>query len=170
MLCPDLGTRYKALSADATTAYGLSPRFAIHDELGQVRGARSELYEAIETAMGAQEAPLSIVISTQAPTDDDLLSVLIDDAMSGSDPRVVVSLYTAPEDLDPFSEQAGRKANPAAGDFLSMVEPMATAADAQRMPSREAEYRNLILNQRVEANDPYVSRALRSEERRVGKE
>src|SRR5690625_5416019 len=71
MLCPDLGTRYKALSADATTAYGLSPIFAIHDELGQVRGARSELYEAIETAMGAQEAPLSIVISTQAPTDDD---------------------------------------------------------------------------------------------------
>jgi len=160
MLCPDLGTRYKALSADATTAYGLSPIFAIHDELGQVRGARSELYEAIETAMGAQEAPLSIVISTQAPTDDDLLSVLIDDAMSGSDPRVVVSLYTAPEDLDPFSEQAVRKANPAAGDFLNMVETMATAADAQRMPSREAEYRNLILNQRVEANDPYVSRAL----------
>src|SRR5690625_2281122 len=110
--------------------------------------------------MGAQEAPLSIVISTQAPRDDDLLSVLSDDAMSGSDPRVVVSLYTAPEDLDPFSEQAVRKAKPAAGDFLNIVETMATAADAQRMPSREAEYRNLILNQRVEANDPYVSRAL----------
>ena len=25
LLCPELGTRYRALSADATTAYGLSP-------------------------------------------------------------------------------------------------------------------------------------------------
>src|SRR5690625_7300178 len=109
--------------------------------------------------MGAQEAPLSIVISTQAPTDDDLLSVLIDDAMSGSDPRVVVSLYTAPEDLDPFSEQAVRKANPAAGDFLNMVETRATAADAQRMPSREAENPDRSLHRRGEANGRHVSRA-----------
>ena len=34
--CPDLGTRYRALSAEATTAYGLSPAFTIHDELGQI--------------------------------------------------------------------------------------------------------------------------------------
>lgn len=160
LLCPELGTRYKALSADATTAYGLSPVFAIHDELGQVRGPRSELYEAIETAMGAQEAPMSLVISTQAPTDDDLLSVLVDDAVAGNDQRVVVSLYTAPMDADPFSEAAIRAANPAVGDFLNLAETLATAEDARRMPSREAEYRNLILNQRVEANDPYVSRAI----------
>jgi phage terminase large subunit-like protein len=31
------------------------------------------------------------------------------------------------------------------------------AEDARRMPSREAEYRNLILNQRVEANSPFIS-------------
>jgi hypothetical protein len=31
--------------------------------------------------MGAQEAPLSIVISTQAPTDADLPSTLIDAAL-----------------------------------------------------------------------------------------
>ena len=43
LLCPDLGTKYKALSADASTAYGLSPVFVVHDELGQVKGPRSEL-------------------------------------------------------------------------------------------------------------------------------
>jgi phage terminase large subunit-like protein len=32
------------------------------------------------------------------------------------------------------------------------------AEDARRMPSREAEYRNLILNQRVEMNAPFISR------------
>ena len=67
LYCRKLGTLYQALSAEASTAYGLSPIFVVHDELGQVRGPRSELYEALETATGAQENPLSIVISTQTP-------------------------------------------------------------------------------------------------------
>jgi hypothetical protein len=86
LACTELGTLYRALSADATTAYGLSPAFLVHDELGQVKGPKSELYEALETATAAQEDPLSIVISTQAPTDADLLSILIDDALAGHDP------------------------------------------------------------------------------------
>ena len=160
LYCPELGTIYKALSADAATAYGLSPAFVVHDELGQVVGPRSELYEALETAAGAQEAPLSIIISTQAPSDADLLSVLIDDAKAGKDPRTVLCLYTAPENLDPFSEEAIRAANPAFGDFLNAEETLATAAAAKRMPSREAQYRNLILNQRVSAHSPFVPMSL----------
>jgi hypothetical protein len=96
LACVELGTRYRALSAEATTAFGLSPSLIIHDELGRVRGPRSQLYEALETAVGAQEAPLTIIISTQAATDGDLLSILIDDALSGHDPTTVVRLYTAP--------------------------------------------------------------------------
>lgn len=160
LFCPDLGTLYKALSAEASTAYGLSPIFIVHDELGQVKGPRSELYDALETAVGAHDNPLSIIISTQAPTEADLLSVLIDDAKAGHDPRVVLSIYTAPLDMDPFSEAAIKLANPAFGDFLNATEVLAMAEDARRMPSREAEYRNLVLNQRVEVNNPFVSRAL----------
>jgi hypothetical protein len=62
------------------------------------------LFEALETAVGAQENPLSIIINTQAPTDADLLSVLIDDALAGNDPHAVVKLSTAPKELDPFDE------------------------------------------------------------------
>jgi hypothetical protein len=51
----------------------LSPAFVCHDELGQVRGPRGELYEALETGSSAQLHPVSVVISTQAPTDADLL-------------------------------------------------------------------------------------------------
>lgn len=158
LFCEELGTLYRALSAEASTAYGLSPVLIIHDELGQVKGPRSELYEALETATGAQESPLSIIISTQSPTDADLLSLLIEDGLSGADPRVVVSLYTAPMDADPFSEEVIRAANPAFGDFQNAQETLAMAEDARRMPSREAEYRNLILNQRVDMNAPFVSR------------
>jgi hypothetical protein len=84
--CPAKGTTYRALSAEASTAYGLSPAFVCHDELGQIRGPRSELFEALETAGSANLQPLSIIISTQATTDADLLSVLIDDALAGHDP------------------------------------------------------------------------------------
>jgi phage terminase large subunit-like protein len=163
LYCPARGTLYRALSADAKTAYGLSPSFIVHDELGQVRGPRSELYEALETAVGAHAAPLSICISTQAPTDADLFSILIDDALAGHDPRTVVSLYSAPDDLDPFSEEAIRAANPAFGDFLNATEVLAQAADAKRMPSRQNEYENLILNRRVEKRAPFISRALWNE-------
>jgi phage terminase large subunit-like protein len=160
LACPDLGTLYRALSADATTAYGLSPAVTVHDELGQVKGPRSELYEALETATAAQEEPLSVIISTQAPTDADLLSVLIDDAKAGHDPRVVLRIDSAAEDLDPFSEEAIRAANPAFDFFLNKAEVLAMAEDARRMPSRQAEYENLVLNRRVEALSPFISRPL----------
>jgi hypothetical protein len=87
LTCPQLGTRYRALSAEATTAYGLNPSLTIFDELGQNRGPRSALFESLETATGSQENPLTIIISTQAPNDNDLLSVLIDDAQVGHDPN-----------------------------------------------------------------------------------
>lgn len=158
--CPELGTLYRALSADAPTAFGLSPALSIHDELGQTRGPRSSLYEAIETATAAQEEPLSVIISTQAPTDADLLSILIDDAQAERDPRVVLRFHAAPEDLDPFSKEAIRAANPAFDLFMNRAEVLAMAADAKRMPSREAEYRNLILNQRVEASSPLIPKSV----------
>lgn len=160
LYCAEMGTLYRALSADASTAYGLSPVFTVHDELGQVKGPRSELYEALETASAAQDEPLSIVISTQAPTDADLLSVLIDDAKTGADPKVKCWLFTAPMDMDPFGEDAIRAANPAFDVFMNKTEVMDQAATARRMPSREAQYRNLILNQRVEARSPFIARAV----------
>lgn len=160
LLCPELGTYYAALSADKSTAHGKSPVFACHDELGQVKGPVSDLYDAVETGMGAHDAPLSIVISTQAPTDNDLLSRLIDDALNSRDPQTVVSIYSASLDADPFCEETLKACNPAWGDFLNADEVLRTMRAAQAMPSAEASYRNLHLNQRVEASSPFVSRKL----------
>lgn len=158
--CPQLQTIYKALSADAATNLGRSPKVAIHDELGQVKGPRDEFFEAIDTAQGAHDAPLTLIISTQAPRPSDLLSVMIDDAMKGKDPMTKVSLYTAPESLDPFSEDALKAANPAYGDFLNAEYCRELAEKARRMPSREAAYRNLILNQRINMHNPFVTRSV----------
>ncbi len=157
LYCDELGTLYRALSADASTAYGLSPVFVVHDELGQVRGPRSELYEALETAGGTQVEPLSVIISTQAPTDADLLSLLIDDAARGADPRTKLVLYRADDTFDPFSDEALRQAAPHFDAFMNKQEVRDQALAAKRMPSSEASYRNLLLNQRVNPNNPLVS-------------
>jgi phage terminase large subunit-like protein len=158
LICDSLGITYRALAAEATTAFGLSPALIMHDELGQVRGPRSTLYEALETATAAQEDPLSIIISTQAPNDNDLLSVLIDDAAGGHDPKTVLRLNTAGKEFeDPFTEAAIRAANPSFDIFMNCSEVIAMAENARRMPARQAEYENLVLNRRVEASNPFVS-------------
>ncbi|MEM1142736.1 MAG: terminase TerL endonuclease subunit [Pseudomonadota bacterium] len=160
LYCEERGTMYRALSAESTTAYGLSPVFVVHDELGQVIGPRFPLYDALETAAGAQEAPLSVVISTQAANDGDLFSVLIDDAAAAHDPETKLFMYSAPENLDPFSDKAIKAANPAYGAFLNTKEVRSTAEAARRMPSQEASYRNLILNQRIARESPFVAQSV----------
>jgi phage terminase large subunit-like protein len=160
MECPDLGTKYKALAAEAATSFGKNPFFLIHDELGQVKGPRSALYEALETATGVQDAPLSLIISTQSSSDNDLLSILIDDALSGEDPKTKCVLYAADKEADPFSEEAIRDANPHLDDFMNKDEVWRQADAAKRMPSSENAFRNLILNQRVSADSPFVSGAI----------
>jgi phage terminase large subunit-like protein len=151
------GTRYKALSAEVSTAFGLSPVLVIHDELGQVRGPRSDLYDALETATAAHRNPMSIIISTQAPNDADLLSMLIDDALAKHDPHTIIRLFTTPMEIDPFSEEAIKLANPAYGDFQNASEVRAMAANAKRMPASEAGYRNLVLNQRISASTRFIA-------------
>jgi phage terminase large subunit-like protein len=160
LICSELGTSYRALSADATTAYGLSPSLIVHDELGLVQGDRDELFESLETAVAGQANPLSLIISTQARSDSDLISLLIDDALrSDHDLRVVCTLFTAPPDLDPFSEEAIAAANPGLHDFMNKTEVLQLARDAQRLPSRQREYENLVLNRRVSITTLFVPQA-----------
>jgi phage terminase large subunit-like protein len=101
--------------------------------------------------MGAHEHPLSIVISTQAPTAADLLSQLIDYAKAGTDPTQKLILFAAAEDAALDDPATWRQANPALGDFLNIGEIGKLAEKAQRMPSFESAFRNLHLNQRVSA-------------------
>lgn len=144
-----MNTEYKALSADATTAYGVSPALTIHDELGQVIGPKDDLYDALETSGGAQLEPLSLIISTQAASDMDLLSTLIDDAIRNPSPENVVCLYAASKTADIYSMEAWKAANFALGKFRSLKDLKEIAEKARRMPAFEAKFRNLYLNQRV---------------------
>jgi phage terminase large subunit-like protein len=151
-----LNVTYEALSAEAGTAHGLSPVLAILDELGQVRGPQDDFVEAIETASGAYDDALRLVISTQAPTDADMLSVKIDDALRSRDPKIVAHVYAAEKGADVLDPAAHGAANPALGSFRSATELHAAAEKASRMPSAENGFRNLYLNQRVNRFSPFL--------------
>ena len=153
----ELGIEYKALSSEAHTAQGLNPVLHICDELGQVVGPYSDLFEALELATAAQRDPLTVIISTQSDSDADLLSTLIDDGLAGHDSHTLVSLYSAPKDIDPFAEATIRLANPSFDLFMNQDEILAMAAAARRLPAREASYRRYTLNQRIQEANPFVS-------------
>jgi phage terminase large subunit-like protein len=153
-----MNVEYKAISAEAGTAHGLSPVVAILDEVGQVKGPKDAFVEAITTAQGAHDYPLLLAISTQAATDGDLFSVWLDDAEKSKDPRIVCHLYTAPESCDIQDREAWAVANPAMGEFRSLQDLEDFAAIAARNPADENSFRWLFLNQRIEASSPFVSK------------
>ena len=154
-----VNVEYKAISAEAGTAHGLSPVLAILDEVGQVRGQQDAFIEAIETAQGAHDDPLLIAISTQAATDGDLFSIWLDDAANAKDKRIVSHVYTAPEGCDVMDKKAWKAANPALGEFRSLTDIQDFATQASRLPAKENSFRWLYLNQRIEATSPFLSRS-----------
>lgn len=157
IVCERFGTTYRALAAEATTAVGFGMRLCIHDELGQVEGPRDALFEALTTAMGSYKDSLEIIISTQAANDDDLFSILIDDALKGDDPAVVCHLHTAPKDCKLDDREAWAAANPAmAYGVRDLADMERQSREAMRLPSREAAFRNYALNQRVRAIGHFI--------------
>lgn len=113
--------------------------------------------DAITTSQGAHDSPLLIAISTQAASDADLLSTWIDDAKASNDPRIVCRVYEAPKDCDLLDEAAWKAANPALGTFRSLDDLREQMAQAARMPSMANTARNLLLNQRVSLDSPFIS-------------
>jgi phage terminase large subunit-like protein len=74
------------------------------------------------------------------------------------DPTFCLSLHTSSLDDDPWDPETWKKANPALGDFRSLEDVERQAQQAQRLPTLENAFRNLILNQRVAAEVRFMER------------
>jgi phage terminase large subunit-like protein len=148
------GSRFETLTADVRRGHGLSPSLFVYDELAQSK--TGDLLDTLITAQGKRTRSLGIVISTQAADDLHPLSVLIDDALRGLDRSLFVQLIAAPPDADPFAETTWTAVNPALGHFLDAVELRTQAERAQRVPTFEAKWRNLRLNQRVDTEERWL--------------
>ena len=158
IVCRSNGSFYRAISAEAGSKHGFNPSVVIYDELAQAR--TRELYDVLDTSMGARSEPLFIVISTQSNDPQHILSQLIDDGLRSDDPTTVTHLYAVPDDVENvFDEATWKAANPALGDFRSIEDMRTMAERAKRMPSFEASFRNLYCNQRVDAQSPLIARS-----------
>ena len=155
IVCYGNGSFYRAISAEAGTKHGLNPSVVIYDELAQAKNR--DLYDVLDTAMGAREEPLFVTISTQSNDPQHILSELIDDGLRADDPTTVTHLYAVPDDVeDIYQEEVWKLANPALDDFRSLEDMRSQAHRAARMSSFEASFRNLYLNQRVDAKSPLI--------------
>lgn len=148
------GSTFEALSSDARRGHGLAPSLFVYDELAQAKNG--ELLDNLITGAGKRKRSLGIVISTQAADDQHPLSQLIDDGLRGLDAGLYVQLISAPPDADPFDEATWRSVNPAIDAFLDAEELRSQASRAQRVPSFEAKFRNLRLNQRVAIDEKWI--------------
>jgi phage terminase large subunit-like protein len=154
------GSVYRAISSDAGGGFGQGIDVVIYDELAQA--PKRTMYDMLMTSLGSQIEPLMLVISTQAPANDHILSELIDYGAkleSGElfDPTFTSHCYRADEDCDLLDEAQWHKANPALGDYRDLEEMRSTMRRAKEVPSLESAVRNLYLNQRVAAEAPFLS-------------
>lgn len=154
------GSEYKALAAEGSTAMGLSPYIVILDEIGQIKGPSHLFIDALTTSQGAHQNPMIFAISTQAPTDGDLFSIWIDDALSGADPKSVCHLYAAEAGCDIDDPKAWYAANPGLGTIRSLDDLKTQVMQAKRLPSMENSVRNLLLNQRVQRLAPFLTQSV----------
>lgn len=154
------GSTYQAMSSDARKAHGLSPSFVVYDELAQAPDRR--LWDNLSTGTGARAEPLMVVISTQSSDPNHVLSELTEygrKVRSGiiEDPSFNATIFEAPADADPWNEAVWHACNPALGDFRSLEEMRQFAAQARRIPAKEAAFRNLYLNQAVDSEQRFIS-------------
>lgn len=161
---PVSGSRFESLSSEARGHHGKSSSFIVFDELAQF-GADRELYDVMMTSTGAHgREALTWVISTQAANDTALLSDLVDygrkvEAGEIDDPTMRCFYYAVEADDDPWDEENWYKANPHLGQFRDLEEMRITAEKAKRIPSAEIAFRNLYLNQRINASDYFLTPA-----------
>jgi len=154
------GSTYEALSSDARKAHGLNPSFVVCDEVAMWRGR--ELYDNLVSGTDARAEPLTVIIGTQAASDQNLMSELVDyglKILSGelNDPTFHATIYKAHDDSDPWDEEVWRACNPALGDFKDISGMRAQAEQARRIPARVGTFKNLHLNMRVDAEVRFIA-------------
>jgi len=161
IFCRQTGSIFRALSSEVKGKHGLGPAVLIMDELAQF-GSDRRFFDTLTHGRGAHLEPLLWIISTQAPNDAAILSEEIDYGLrveSGDivDPTVRCFLFTTPIDADAYDSKNWRMSNPALGDFLNAQDLEEAARVAKAMPSAEATFRNLRLNQRVDASEHFIT-------------
>lgn len=158
----ETGSIYRALASDGGAVHGLASSFVVCDELAQWK--RRELFDVLRTSLGKRREPLMLVIGTQSPRAENVMSELVDYTARVASGEITDSsfhgaVYAVPDDADIFDPANWRLANPALGKFRSERELAQEAERARRMPTFLPAFQNLYLNQRVDAEPKAINPA-----------
>ncbi len=155
------GSTFKALSADATTAHGLGLDLYIMDEAAQQ--ADSTLWDVLFTSQSARANPRAIAIGTRSQDPKHFFSEMLDygqrvNAGEIEDSSFFCHILAAPEDADWQDENVWRAVNPCLDAGVQDIESLRElATQARRIPSKEAVFRALHLNQAVDVDGRFIS-------------
>jgi phage terminase large subunit-like protein len=155
IVCEDVGSYLRVISADANTKHGGNTHLAVIDELHVQRDR--DLYDVLRTSMASQNRPqpLLVCVTTADFMRDSLCNSVYDYACKVrdgviKDPTFLPCIYEAAKD-EPWDDPATwRKANPNLGVSVSLDYMAAECAKAKEVPAQENAYRRLHLNQRTE--------------------
>jgi phage terminase large subunit-like protein len=153
------GSFYRAISAEAYSKHGFNASMVIYDELHAA--PNRELYDVLNTSMGARSQPLLFAISTAGFDRHSILWELYAHARNVAqdpdlDPSFLSLLFEAPIEADWTDEQVWHAANPALGDFRSLEEMRIAAKRAQAIPAQQNTFRRLYLNQWTEQDQRWL--------------
>lgn len=160
IVAPTQGGVWAALSSDAPTAHGLHVSFAIADEIHAMENRR-ELWEAIQTSMGARKQPMTVSITTAGTLRESLEFDLYDYACKVRDrvvdnPAYLPVVYETPEGMDWKQPASWAVSNPSLGVTVQQAWLANECKRAQEQPSYETPFRTLHLNQHVTADTRWV--------------
>ena len=158
--CPETGSIYKALSAEAYTKEGLNPHLVLFDEV-HAQPSR-ELWDVMALAMGARVEPLMVGITTagvkfDATGNDSLCYTMYQYGIQVAkgevdDPTFFMAWWEpAKADADHRDPATWREANPGIDDLVSLED---LASKLLRTP--ENEYRTKRCNQWVSASSAWL--------------
>lgn len=159
------GSTFQALSSEGRSKHGKSSRVVIVDEL-HTFGQDGDLLSIMETSCGAYgKEALIIIIGTQSPDDNSIMSEWVDYANKVNDgilddDTFAGFVWSAPEEADIWDEKVWYECNPGMqAGFRSIDEMRQVAKRAKELGgSKVAEFENLYLNKRVESTNPFITK------------
>jgi phage terminase large subunit-like protein len=144
----------QVLSSDASKADGYNPYVAVVDETHEAKNR--DLYDKIKTGMGTRKQPLMMSITTASNGTDEFnleystyLYAKKVEAGEVEDDVFYSAIFEAEDNCDIMDESQWFRSNPALGVFRDYNELKSLAIKAKAMPTLEAAFRRLYLNQHV---------------------
>lgn len=154
------GAEYFCGSGEARTNLGRSFKYLVLDEAGSIKGPDNEYTQALRTSQASYDTATFVAISTQAPSDADYFSVMLDTAEREQPKDTVAILFETPEGIAIDDPDGWIYSNPGIGVFRSLDDMKSQADSAKRIPAQEGGFRNLSLNQRVALESLWLAPAV----------